>query len=169
MPVRRFSLLLGLPVLLFLSAPSLADLRDTGLYAAYVAGIKEQLKEHGYDPGPPGGVLDARTTRAILAYQHDAGLPADGQASQELLNHLMFALPKVYNRSPAQRAGLVNEVQAHLADRGYYTELIDGKAGPKTIAAVRQFQADAQLPVTGVIDEALLDYLRTKDPGIRVN
>ena len=62
--------------------------------AAYIAGIREELAAHGYDPGP----LDA----AIRAYQHDAGLPVDGVATKELLDHLKFVLPKVYAaRDPA--------------------------------------------------------------------
>lgn len=163
---------LRLSILLFalaVATPSFADLRDTPLFQAYVAGIKDQLREHGYAPGPPGGTLDPQTTRAIRAYQRDAGLPADGEPSQELLNHLMFAQPKIVNRGASATKGLVSEVQARLIDRGYYTDAVDGIAGPKTRAAVRQFQADAELPVDGVIDRALLDHLTNRDPGIRVN
>ncbi|MDH3475705.1 MAG: peptidoglycan-binding protein [Rhodospirillales bacterium] len=63
---------------------------------AYVVGIQEELFAHGYDPGLVDGVVGRRTVRAIRAYQRDAGLPADGVASKELLDHLMFVLPKVY-------------------------------------------------------------------------
>lgn len=63
---------------------------------AYAAGIQEELLLHGYDGGPPDGVIGQRSVRAIRAYQRDAGLPADGLASKELLDHLKFALPKVY-------------------------------------------------------------------------
>jgi peptidoglycan hydrolase-like protein with peptidoglycan-binding domain len=63
---------------------------------AYVVGIQEELFAHGYDPGLPDGVLGRHTVRAIRAYQRDASLPADGVASKELLDHLKFALPKIY-------------------------------------------------------------------------
>lgn len=63
---------------------------------AYAVGIQEELLAHGYDAGQPDGTVGGRTVRAIRAYQRDAGLPADGMASKELLDHLKFALPKVY-------------------------------------------------------------------------
>jgi hypothetical protein len=52
------------------------DAMAPGIRAAYLAGIHEELAAHGYDPRP----LDA----------------ADGIASKALLDHLKFALPKVY-------------------------------------------------------------------------
>ena len=63
---------------------------------AYAVGIQEELLAHGYDAGQPDGTIGTRSVRAIRAYQRDAGLPADGLASKELLDHLKFALPKVY-------------------------------------------------------------------------
>ena len=60
--------------------------------------IQEELAAHGYAPGPPDGLPGPRTTRAIRAYQRDAGLPVDGVATKELLDHLKFVLPKVYAR-----------------------------------------------------------------------
>jgi peptidoglycan hydrolase-like protein with peptidoglycan-binding domain len=153
-----------------LGAPAVqADSRQDELYGVYVATIKQELTTHGYEAGPPGGTLDPATVRAILEYQHDAGLTADGQATPELLNHLMFALPQIHNKRPQSDSSLVSQVQAHLADRGYYAGLVDGKAGPRTREAIELFQADAGLPVTGTVDRALLDHLATKDPGIRIN
>ena len=69
-----------------------------GHAVAYRVAIQEELAAHGYDPGSPDGQPGPRTDRAILAYQKDAGLPADGVASKELLDHLKFVLPKVYAR-----------------------------------------------------------------------
>ena len=52
------------------------------------------------------------------------------------------------------------DVQAALADRGYYRGPIDGIIGTGTRRAVRAFQRDAGLPVTGRIDARLLNALR---------
>lgn len=52
------------------------------------------------------------------------------------------------------------DVQAALADRGYYRGRIDGVIGTETRRAVRMFQRDAGLPVTGRIDRRLLNALR---------
>lgn len=135
---------------------------------AYVRGIQEELAAHGYDPGPADGVLGTQTRAAIKEYQRDAGRLVTGEASKELLDHLMFHLPKVYARthSGGVASSLVLSVQEELDARGYKVGDIDGVAGPITREAVRQFQSDAGLPVTGEIDGLLLDELRSADPGV---
>jgi peptidoglycan hydrolase-like protein with peptidoglycan-binding domain len=57
------------------------------------------------------------------------------------------------------------EVQTELAQRGYYDGLIDGVIGPGSRTAIREFQAAAGLPVTGQIDDNLIEALRTTEPG----
>lgn len=67
----------------------------------YVQAIRQKLADHGYRPGSDdGALLVGRMPAAIKAYQRDAGLPIDGIATRELLDHLMFALPKVYATQP---------------------------------------------------------------------
>lgn len=48
----------------------------------------------------------------------------------------------------------VSAIQTDFRTIGYYTGEIDGVYGPQTIAAVEQFQADSDLPVTGLVDPA---------------
>ena len=52
------------------------------------------------------------------------------------------------------------DMQSSLADRGYYRGRIDGVIGNGTRRAVRAFQRDVGLPVTGRIDSRLLRALR---------
>ena len=52
------------------------------------------------------------------------------------------------------------DVQSTLADRGYYHGAIDGVIGNGTRRAVRAFQRDMGLPVTGRIDSRLMRALR---------
>jgi peptidoglycan hydrolase-like protein with peptidoglycan-binding domain len=47
---------------------------------------------------------------------------------------------------------MVRKAQRVLEDLGYNTGPIDGLWGPKTRGAVRQFQADNELPITGMLD-----------------
>jgi peptidoglycan hydrolase-like protein with peptidoglycan-binding domain len=51
-------------------------------------------------------------------------------------------------------------VQGALAQRGYYDGQIDGVAGPGTRSAIREFQRDNGLPVTGRIDSQLVQALK---------
>lgn len=197
--------------------------------AAYLKGIREELIAHGYDPGPDDNAFDDRFTTAIQRYQLDAGLRPDGIASKELLEHLLFALPKVYedgsrglptqatlsgnshialappartirrpgeepvpspaprgrvattplpddrpttsrlhprpNAAPTSRiprsgpGGFVSRTQRALRERGYYRGPIDGRFSDGLANAIRAFQKNNRLPVTGVIDGPLLESL----------
>jgi peptidoglycan hydrolase-like protein with peptidoglycan-binding domain len=48
-------------------------------------------------------------------------------------------------------AAQVEEVQKRLHAAGHYQGRIDGLIGPQTIAAIRDFQTENQLPVTGTL------------------
>jgi hypothetical protein len=52
------------------------------------------------------------------------------------------------------------QTQSQLANLGYYTGAIDGAFGPLTSQALRQFQSDYGLPITGRLDRATLESLR---------
>ena len=153
----------------YVLAQTTVDEMPAGMADAFVRGIQEELVAHGYRPGAADGVPGQRTRAAIRAYQRDAGLPVTGDASKELLDHLKFVLPKVYAKpAPAGPSRqLVGDVQRRLSVRGYYLADIDGLPGPATRDAVRQFQSDAGLPVTGAIDHRLLGELKIADSGIR--
>jgi hypothetical protein len=57
-------------------------------------------------------------------------------------------------------ANIEAQVQAALARRGYYEGRVDGVVGSGTRSAIRQFQYDNGLPVTGQIDSQLVQALR---------
>ena len=71
--------------------------------------------------------------------------------------------PGLETRRTPGVAGVVTQVQEELAFRGYYQGPVNGRFGPETAAAVRRFQQDNDLPVTGVIDSALLGALLPDD------
>jgi peptidoglycan hydrolase-like protein with peptidoglycan-binding domain len=56
--------------------------------AAMVQEIKQLLAKLDLGPGPIDGTLDPTTEAAIRSYQQMAGIPVDGQPSQELLQDL---------------------------------------------------------------------------------
>ena len=56
-------------------------------------------------------------------------------------------------------ADLATQVQSKLAEQSYYQGAIDGVIGSDTQQAVRKYQADHGLTVTGTIDPKLLDAL----------
>lgn len=84
-----------------------------------------------------------------------------------------FALPPRYVRprvvvppprrpvvvAPAPVSARAVNVQKALKARGYYGGAIDGIIGPGSRAAIRAYQVDHGIPVTGVIDAPLLRSL----------
>lgn len=54
----------------------------------------------------------------------------------------------------------VSQVQSALSREGYYSGPVDGSLGPATRSALRQYQRDHGLAVTGRIDRAVVEALR---------
>ncbi|HYE01169.1 MAG TPA: peptidoglycan-binding domain-containing protein [Alphaproteobacteria bacterium] len=132
---------------------------------AGVTAIQDKLRERGYYNGPSNGYVDPQTRQAIQRYQIDAQLQATGLADPELLNHLNFA-PRVTARASAPipsaaPAPTIRNAQELLKAKGYLLSAVDGKNGPKTRAAVRNYERDAGLPVDGVVDAQLMQHLAT--------
>lgn len=204
------------------------DRMPPDMRAAYLQSIRTELRAHGYNPTRSGTAGRKNLAAAIRHYQRDAGLTVDGTATKELLDHLMFALPKIYagrGRLPREAApksgpniavrrtgpiaprvrsngglmpgfkglprepviarklpspakppapsprraggsGVVTQLQQHLAALGYYQGKINGIVDENFATAVRKYQKDKNLPVTGVIDGPLLNAIlpRTKAP-----
>ncbi len=133
---------------------------------AYVRSIQKELRAHGYDAGPIDGRIGPQTRAAIRRYQRDAGLPVDGAASKQLLDHLKFVLPKTYAFGQPVM-GVVLDVQRELARRGYYLGPQDGLAGPMTLRAVEEYLIDARLPSTRSVDSHLLKQIHQAPEEIR--
>lgn len=80
-----------------------------------------------------------------------------------------YDAPYYYDRAPVvvghEVAGcevggdVVVDAQRELARKGYYRGAIDGSLGPQSRAAIRAWQADIRLPVTGQLDARTLRSL----------
>ena len=69
------------------------------------------------------------------------------------------------SRQPARPQEQTIQVQAALRKLGYYTGSIDGLMGPATQTAIRTFQIDHGLSVTGKIDDKLERELEKESSG----
>jgi len=128
---------------------------------AYVRGLQQQLPAHGYRPGPVTGRLDPATERAILAYQHDAGIQPDVHSTWVLkttLDSVSFARPQILAASAASGNSIVL-AQQRLAAKGYDPGPADGKLGRRTVTAIKDFQGDRGLPRDGKLSPQVLDLL----------
>jgi hypothetical protein len=72
----------------------------------------------------------------------------------------------IIEKISSQTEGMsVFETQRVLTRLGYNPGGIDGRLGPKTAGALKKFQTDHDLPVTGELDDATISRLRTANPS----
>jgi peptidoglycan hydrolase-like protein with peptidoglycan-binding domain len=132
-----------------------------------VAEIQRELAALGRHQGPPDGLATPQTREAIGRYRREYGIGAGDTADPQLLEHIQF------NRRITEAArftGAAGEeaderrrlrmIQTGLAELGYNPGRIDGVLGDHTKEAIRQFERDRSLPVTGTVSKALVEELR---------
>ena len=72
-----------------LPKPTSPDGADSG---SRIVDLQHALRRLGYDPGLADGILGARTSAAIRAFQADVGLPVTGRVSERLEFAVRMAL-----------------------------------------------------------------------------
>jgi peptidoglycan hydrolase-like protein with peptidoglycan-binding domain len=106
---------------------------------------------------------------ALGAAEPAAGEPSVGEPMPAPLPAAAPALIQempILEAPPLARQALV-DLQWQLALHGYDPGPADGNPGPRTLAAIRHYQADAGLPVDGVPTQAVLDHLQYTVPAVR--
>jgi len=131
--------------------------------------IQKSLADAGLYGGAVDGMMGAMTKVAIEKYQRRAGLEEDGLPSEALLSSLrgppkpasapvpmveakpVPPKPVLAGPSPEMVAeqARYRKVQAALNDIGYGPVGVDGHAGDETASAIRRFELDNGLPLTG--------------------
>ena len=86
----------------------------------------------------------------------DAAYYDDSYASDE------SAQAPAVDQSQYDTSSRLSEVQSALAREGYYDGTIDGRLGPGTQKALRRYQRDHGLPVTGVVSRAVIEALQLR-------
>jgi len=165
---------------------------SAGLSRAQIAQLQGELSQRGYDPGPQDGIVGPKVRTAIRTYQTDAGLPATGEATASLLAHIQNATVDAttggpnnnggnrpgdnrnpqwgnggsgnsWNNSGPQSDQAIAQLKGELQRRMYYVGDVDGNVDDQTRAAIRAYQHDAGLPVTGQPSAALMQQLGTSN------
>ncbi len=120
------------------------------------------------------GIAGSRTKAAIASYESAAGRPATGTPTPELLDFIRNAPPPapagVSSAAPRAPAPAVKvsapapvdtyrSVQIALNRAGYGPITEDGQPGSETADAIRRFELDNGLPITGEIGDRVLARL----------
>lgn len=137
---------------------------ETDIDVDVVRAVQRELAHRGYEPGPADGLVHAVTRAAVMAYEHDHGLPLTGQPSEHLLKTILFGVPagaaKGSGREPLPAAQeVIRSVQDSLASLGYPVT-IDGRMGEETARNIRAFESQHGLTPSGRVSGALLLKLR---------
>ena len=119
--------------------------------------IQKELAQQGYSPGPADGEMGSQTEQAIRQFQKSQGLAVDGKPSVSLLGALQNPLPEVSNTDNAKT---ISQLQTTLSALGYDTKGVDGHLGPATQSAIRDFERQHNLPVSGKLSEPLSSRLQ---------
>ncbi len=132
-----------------LALPTVGAAHERGA-ARDVRIAQQDLRDRGYYSGPVDGLMGPITEAAVRHYQSEHRLAATGRLDSDTIHSLRTAEP-----SPSASSSSAMDVRAAqrtLAARGYYSGSSDGVAGPSTRAALRHYQRDHGLRVTGRLD-----------------
>jgi hypothetical protein len=118
----------------------------------------EILQGYSRDPRPREYWTE-RYDRIVLVnggyYYFDNGYWYPAYGYDPSYSRYVYDVPVyAYNGLPPDR--VLRRVQRELQILGYYRSSVDGLFGPMTRNALRYFQSDYGLPVTGAVDEATL-------------
>jgi peptidoglycan hydrolase-like protein with peptidoglycan-binding domain len=87
----RKAVVICLAAALLAGAGGRAHSQSGAVTPATIRSIQNELGRLGYYAGPMDGKLTAPTADAIRRYEHDKGLPQDGQASSRLWSFMQQA------------------------------------------------------------------------------
>jgi peptidoglycan hydrolase-like protein with peptidoglycan-binding domain len=151
-----------------------------------VSNLQQNLADLGYLDRMINvtGLYDNRTRLAVQHFQQDYRLRNDGYADAATLNAISVSLANRFppvtpeNIPPSENLGIpgipgslgslmqgdtgskVEDLQQRLKQLDYFRENITAYFGPNTEDAVKRFQRDRGLPITGIADPNTLTALK---------
>ena len=141
-------------------------------YGSDVEALQDALTELGFFTSRVDGQFGVRTERALKKYQKARGLEVDGVLGAETRRALAedgYEIPAWYpdvypdgferTLKKGMKGMDVRAVQEKLIEKGYLTGRADHIYGNKTRSAVKKFQQDNNLRVTGICNPQTLFLL----------
>ena len=119
--------------------------------------IQQFLANNGFNPGPIDGQTGPKTKNAIISFQKENGLLADGIAGNKTK-----AAMRAYTGCKSENICIardnrsakldsVADIQTYLANNGFNPGIIDGKIGSYTKEAIKSFQRKVGLIPDGIV------------------
>ncbi len=130
-----------------------------GKTGAAVTSLQQRLRQLGYLNTNPTGNFGQITKDAVMAFQRNYRLPANGIVNRQTWNKLLGYSPTPGRTSLSTQQ--VRELQVRLRQLGYFKTNPTGKIGPMTREAVIAFQRNYRLPVDGIANAQVLESVRS--------
>lgn len=132
-----------------------------------IADTQKALADARLYDGAVDGVMGPQTKAAISAYEKKIGLIPTGQPSARLLGQIRKGGPRAHLADPVSTGSIddpaerarIKRVQEALNEIGYGPIDTDGRGGGKTANAIRRFELDNGLPMTGAAGDAVIAKL----------
>jgi peptidoglycan hydrolase-like protein with peptidoglycan-binding domain len=139
-----------------------------------VAQLQRDLARAGFDPGGLDCVFGPKTASALRSFQAAHGLSVDGICGPKswgaLSGSSFSAPPRASAGAPALQEGAtganVSRLQSLLSSAGFNPGGIDGDFGPRTRAAVMNYQESRGLGVDGVVGPQTWSALNGHAPAV---
>ena len=140
-----------------------------------VTELQQRLLDLGYYNGEITGFYGSMTQEAVMRFQRDKGLAADGVVGSATAEALYSSSGSSggssggsFSQNSAPRSLVrrgdagpqIAELQKRLTDLGYYNASISGTLDQATEEAVTRFQRDNGLPADGIVGTATETALR---------
>ncbi len=141
-----------------------------------IRNAQQALKTSGYYKGSVDGIDGAATRAAIRNYQRANNLTVDGRLDRATCNRLGLAAGEddrsmddqdngardttaARGRNASNNTNVVQAAQQQLQAEGMYSGAIDGVMDGKTASALRNYQRQNGLQVTGTLNKETLTSL----------
>ena len=122
-----------------------------------IISVQKALNKQGFKV-KVDGIADSETRAVIKSFQKQKGLEVTGEADKATLAELgLVPVTQIKNSRKDAKAKIIS-VQKALNKQGFKLK-VDGTADPKTRAAIKSFQKQKGLKVTGMADKATLAKL----------
>jgi N-acetylmuramoyl-L-alanine amidase len=131
-----------------------------------VRDVQRRLARLGFDlSADPAAHYSTATEQAVREFQEQRGLRIDGICGPQTWGALVEAGYRLgarllYLRAPMLRGDDVSELQEALGALGFDAGRVDGIFGPRTVAALEEFQRNAGLTIDGICGPDAVASLR---------
>lgn len=123
--------------------------------------LQRELVARGYETGATDGALTLATRAAVMAWEHDRGLPLTAEPTEALLRSILLgstreakpgASPEAERLTRSVQAGLHAAGHSRTTPRG----LVSGRLDAETVLAIKAFELSERMPATGRISGSLV-------------